>query len=53
MLVHVYSAGVNPVDTYIRAGTYGRLPTLPYIPGRDGAGIVEKVGDKVTSLKVV
>lgn len=42
--VRVEAAGINPVDTYIRAGTYGRLPDLPYTPGRDGAGVVLEVG---------
>lgn len=34
----VRAAGVNPVDTYIRAGTYAGLPALPYTPGKDAAG---------------
>ncbi len=42
--VRVEAAGVNPVDTYIRSGAYGRLPDLPYTPGRDGAGVVLEVG---------
>ena len=42
--VRVEAAGVNPVDTYIRSGAYGRLPELPYTPGRDGAGVVVEVG---------
>lgn len=45
------AAGVNPVDTYIRTGTYAKLPSLPYTPGTDAAGIVEAVGDGVTLLK--
>jgi len=48
----VKSAGVNPVDTYIRSGTYHRLPSLPYSPGNDGAGIVEAIGKEVTKVKV-
>ncbi|GFR71244.1 quinone oxidoreductase [Elysia marginata] len=44
VLLKVSAAGVNPVDTYIRNGTYARLPTLPYTPGSDAAGIVEEVG---------
>lgn len=44
-LVKILSAGVNPVETYIRAGTYANLPPLPYTPGKDGAGIVEAVGE--------
>src|SRR5262249_7664772 len=34
--------------TYIRAGKYARLPTLPYTPGNDGAGVVEQVGPPET-----
>jgi len=40
VLVRMMSAGVNPVETYIRSGNYGRLPDLPYTPGSDGAGVV-------------
>lgn len=52
VLIRVGSAGVNPVDTYIRMGLFAQLPSLPYIPGRDGAGTIEKVGARVESLKV-
>ncbi|ESO92758.1 hypothetical protein LOTGIDRAFT_232898 [Lottia gigantea] len=52
VLIKVKAAGVNPVDTYIRQGTYGALPTLPYTPGQDVAGIVEKVGKDVNDFKV-
>lgn len=40
VLVEVHATGVNPVDTYIRSGKYGRLPQLPYTPGTDAAGVV-------------
>jgi NADPH2:quinone reductase len=46
------AAGVNPVETYIRAGKYARLPELPYTPGNDGAGVVEQVGVDVTDFKI-
>lgn len=52
ILVEIRAAGVNPVDTYIRAGTYGRLPPLPYTPGTDGAGIVVAVGESVRQVQV-
>jgi NADPH:quinone reductase len=52
ILVRIKAAGVNPVDTYIRAGTYAQKPNLPYTPGKDGAGIVEKVGANVTKFKI-
>lgn len=48
LLVRVLASGVNPVDTYIRAGTYARKPSLPYTPGSDGAGVVVKAGAAVT-----
>ena len=43
-LVRIHAAGVNPVDTYVRSGAYARLPELPFIPGWDGAGVVEGLG---------
>ncbi|KAI6230412.1 Quinone oxidoreductase-like isoform X2 [Aphelenchoides fujianensis] len=45
------AAGVNPVDTYIRSGTYALKPDLPYVPGREGAGVVEQVGPNVQQFK--
>src|SRR4051812_19201907 len=47
VLVRIRAAGVNPVDAYIRAGVYARKPPLPYVPGSDGAGIVERAGADV------
>lgn len=52
ILVRVRAAGVNPVETYIRAGTYAALPRLPYTPGKDAAGVVEAVGAEVASVRV-
>jgi NADPH:quinone reductase len=51
VLVRVRACGVNPVDTYIRAGGYPRLPALPWRPGTDIAGIVERVGAGVAGWK--
>jgi NADPH2:quinone reductase len=51
VVVRMHAIGVNPVETYIRAGTYARLPELPYTPGNDGAGVVEQVGPDVTEFK--
>ena len=51
VLVRMHAIGINPVETYIRAGTYARLPELPYTPGNDGAGIVEHVGAEVSEFK--
>ena len=51
VLVRIHAAGVNPYDTYMRAGTYAVKPTLPYTPGSDGAGIVEAVGEGVKKVR--
>ena len=52
ILVDIRAAGVNPVDTYIRAGTYAMKPDLPYTPGMDGAGTVAAVGDDTAHVSV-
>ena len=52
VLVRVKAVGVNPVDIFIRSGLYsGR--TLPYIPGCEGAGIIEEVGKGCRKFKVL
>ncbi|NP_001038049.1 quinone oxidoreductase isoform X1 [Sus scrofa] len=51
VLIKVHACGVNPVDTYIRSGTHNMKPLLPYTPGLDVAGIVEAVGEHVSSFK--
>ena len=43
--VSLRAIGVNPVDTYLRAGAQGYAPTLPFTPGSDGAGVVVDVGE--------
>jgi len=51
VLVRVKAVGVNPADTYIRAGSYAVKPALPFTPGWDAAGVVEAIGDGVTRVK--
>ncbi len=51
ILVNIKAAGVNPVDTYVRGGQYAQKPNLPYTPGKDAAGVVEKVGADVEKFK--
>jgi NADPH:quinone reductase len=51
VLVRIHAAGVNPYDTYMRAGTYAVKPSLPYTPGSDGAGVVEAAGEGVKGVK--
>src|SRR5215203_4650571 len=47
VLIRVQAIGVNPVDAYIRTGTYARKPQLPYTPHTDIAGTIEAVGSSV------
>lgn len=50
VLVNVHAAGVNFIDVYMRQGRY---PTsLPFTPGLEGSGIVERIGSNVTSVKI-
>lgn len=51
VLVKIHAAGVNPVDTYLRSGIHAHAPKLPYTPGKDGAGIVESVGERGKKYK--
>ena len=51
VLVRIHAAGVNPYETYMRAGTYALKPPLPYTPGSDGAGVVEAVGEGVQKVR--
>lgn len=52
VLVRIEAVGVNPYDTYMRSGGYAISPDLPYTPGADAAGTVERVGERVTRLDV-
>jgi NADPH2:quinone reductase len=47
VVVKIAAAGVNPVDAYVRLGSYARKPALPYTPGSDAAGVIESVGEGV------
>lgn len=44
------AVGLNFIDVYHRTGLYP-LP-LPFVPGMEGAGVVEAVGDGVTHLRI-
>ena len=52
VLVQVRAAGVNPVEAYIRTGTYAMKPNLPYTPGQDAAGDIAAVGSAIKKFKV-
>src|SRR5262245_15913307 len=43
--------GLNYIDVYYRTGLYP-APGLPFIPGMEGAAVVDAVGDGVTDFAV-
>src|SRR5712672_4333300 len=53
LLIRVIAAGVNPVDGMIRSGMFAKEGNraFPIILGGDVAGVVEKVGSKITKFK--
>lgn len=50
VLIKVKMAGVNPID-YRVVDSMPNVKPMPHIPGAEFAGIVDQVGDHVTSLK--
>ncbi|MBV5274287.1 MAG: zinc-dependent alcohol dehydrogenase family protein [Lamprocystis purpurea] len=52
ILVRLVAAGINPVDTKIRARGPLLPDGLPAVLGCDGSGVVEAVGAEVTRFKV-
>ena len=43
--------GLNFIDIYFRAGTYPS-PQLPFVPGLEGAGVIESIGENVSAFEV-
>ncbi|MDO8989565.1 MAG: zinc-dependent alcohol dehydrogenase family protein [Sideroxyarcus sp.] len=52
LLVKLAAAGVNPIDTKLRAKPVYFPDKLPAILGCDGAGVVEAVGSAVMRFKI-
>jgi len=50
VLVQVFAAGVNPIDTKLRANGMFFPDAYPSVLGCDGAGVVEAVGADVTEF---
>lgn len=50
VLIRQEAIGLNFIDVYHRTGLYP-LPVLPGIPGMEGAGVVEVVGDGVKEFE--
>jgi NADPH2:quinone reductase len=51
LLVRVKAAGVNPIDTKLRAKPASYPVPVPAVLGCDGAGVVEAVGAGVTDFR--
>jgi len=43
--------GVNFIDVYFRRGIY-KTPQFPFVPGQEGAGVVEAIGPGVSEIAV-
>jgi NADPH:quinone reductase-like Zn-dependent oxidoreductase len=53
VLIRLKAAGVNPTDFVMRSGGYKQFMPIefPWIPGVEGAGVIEAVGANVTAFK--
>lgn len=51
ILVKMTACGVCHTDLHAAAGDWPKKPSLPFIPGHEGVGIVAKVGNNVTWVK--
>jgi NADPH:quinone reductase len=50
--IRVLASGVNPTDWKSRSGTFGGALAEPTVPNHDGAGVVDKLGARVTGFGV-
>ena len=49
-MIRLTAIGINYIDTYHRSGLYA-VP-LPFVPGTEGAGVVEALGEGTVDLSV-
>lgn len=52
VLIDVRAAGCNFSDVLMLRGAYQVEPPLPFVPGREAAGVVAAVGPGVTTVRV-
>lgn len=52
MLVRVQAVAMNPVDTLVRSGAFPTQLPFPFVLGRDLAGVVAGVGERVTHFRL-
>lgn len=51
-LIKIHACGVCHTDLHAAHGDWPVKPKLPLIPGHEGVGVVEEIGEGVTHLKV-
>lgn len=51
VLIRLKASALNRLDLFVRRGWKGLNLSFPHIPGADGAGIVEEVGDGVEEFE--
>jgi NADPH2:quinone reductase len=51
-IIELHYAALNPADRYLAERQYPAKPALPHILGRDGMGIVTRVGEGVSDVRV-
>jgi NADPH:quinone reductase len=51
VLVRTHAIGLNFPDLLVIEGKYQVIPPLPFVPGKELAGIVESIGANVTHIK--
>jgi NADPH2:quinone reductase len=51
VLIEVELAGIVFADTQMRMGDYVQIPSLPFIPGREVSGRIDRVGSKVQKFQ--
>jgi propanol-preferring alcohol dehydrogenase len=52
VLVKIIATGVCHTDLHAASGDWPIKPTVPFIPGHEGTGVVTQLGEGVTDLKV-
>ncbi|TYB85398.1 alcohol dehydrogenase AdhP [Oceaniovalibus sp. ACAM 378] len=52
VLVKIVATGVCHTDLHAARGDWPVKPTVPFIPGHEGTGVVTELGEGVTNLKI-
>ncbi len=51
VVVRMLASPINPSDLITVSGAYPHRTTLPFVPGFEGVGVVDRVGKAVTGLR--